>query len=329
MPLKVATELPLQTVTDDNTPVLDADYARSTAVDLPAQEKNHGAVERVIAMIHRRYQEPLTLQDLAAEACYSTFHFTRLFHKKAGMPPGQFLTAVRLYHAKRLLATSEMSIVDVVTSVGYSSVGTFTTRFTNATGVSPSAFRDPSVNRLLALIGPCGVRIPSAATVAAAECRGRRHVETTGAIVGSLQLPSGTDSTELLVGVFDSMAPQSGPVACHTIAASEAIEVYIQNIPVGLWHLVAIGSRRNTSGEHSTDRESALLATTRSPIRVLKDEVVGAPSLRLAPPGPLTPPIATLFGPPPGGRGLGEAVARAKADSELPRLTHRGIASAA
>jgi AraC family transcriptional regulator len=262
------------------------------------QEKNHSAVERVISMIHRNYPDPLTLRDLAAEACYSTFHFTRVFHKDTGLPPGQFLTAVRLYHAKRLLARSDLSIVDVVTSVGYSSVGTFTTRFTNATGVSPSAFRDPSVNRLLALVGPCGLQIPSAATVAAAECSGRRHAESTGAIVGSLQLPSWAESTELLVGVFDSTAPQTAPVACQTIAASEAIEVYIQNVPAGLWHLVAIGRRRGIPA----DQEAALLATTKAPIRVLRDEVAGAPSLQLAPPTRLTAPIATLFGPPPRGR---------------------------
>jgi AraC-like DNA-binding protein len=261
-------------------------------------EKNRSAVQRVVSLIHRRYAEPLTLQELAAEACYSAFHFTRVFHKEAGLAPGQFLTAVRLYHAKRLLAGTDMSIVDVVTSVGYSSVGTFTTRFTHATGVSPSAFRDPAVNRLLALVGPCGLQMPSAATVAAAECSGRRHVESTGAIVGSLQLPDWANATELLVGVFDSTAPQTGPVACHTIAASDAVEVYIQNVPVGLWHLVAIGKRRGVS----TDRDAALLATTQRPIRVCRGEVAGAPVLRLAPPTPLQPPIATLFGPPPSNR---------------------------
>ena len=263
------------------------DYESGSA----AMEKNRSAVQRVVSLIHRRYYEPLTLQDLAAEACYSTFHFTRVFHKEAGLPPRQFLTAVRLYHAKRLLAGTDMSIVDVVTSVGYSSVGTFTTRFTNATGVSPSAFRDPAVNRLLALVGPCGLQLPSAATVAAAECRGRRYADSTGAIVGSLLLP---DRAELLIGVFDSTTPQTGPVACHTIAASDAVEIYIQNVPVGLWHLVAIGRRQGAL----TDRDAALLATTQRPIRVSQGEVVGAPALRLAPPTPLTPPIATLFGPP-------------------------------
>lgn len=260
-----------------------------------AMEKNRSAVQRVVSLIHRRYYEPLTLQDLAAEACYSTFHFTRVFHKEAGLPPRQFLTAVRLYHAKRLLAGTDMSIVDVVTSVGYSSVGTFTTRFTNATGVSPSAFRDPAVNRLLALVGPYGLQVPSAATVAAAECSGRRYAEATGAIVGALQLPDRAHATELLVGVFDNTTPQSGPVACHTIAASETVEVYIQNVPVGLWHLVAIGKRRGAL----SDRDAALMATTQRPIRVCQGEVAGAPALRLAPPTPLTPPIATLFGPPP------------------------------
>lgn len=264
------------------------DYESGTA----AMEKNRSAVQRVVSLIHRRYYEPLTLQDLAAEACYSTFHFTRVFHKEVGLPPRQFLTAVRLYHAKRLLAVTDMSIVDVVTSVGYSSVGTFTTRFTNATGVSPSAFRDPAVNRLLALVGPYGLQVPSAAIVAAAECRGRRYAERTGAIVGSLQLP---DRAELLVGVFDSTTPQSGPVACQTVAASETVEIYIQNVPVGLWHLVVIGRRPGAL----TDRDAALLATTKRPIRVSQGEVAGAPALLLAPPTPLAPPIATLFGPPP------------------------------
>lgn len=264
------------------------DYESGSA----AMEKNRSAVQRVVSLIHRRYYEPLTLQDLAAEACYSTFHFTRVFHKEAGLPPRQFLTAVRLYHAKRLLAGTGMSIVDVVTSVGYSSVGTFTTRFTNATGVSPSAFRDPAVNRLLALVGPCGLQLPSAAMVAAAECRGRRYAESTGAIVGSLQLP---DPAELLVGVFDSTAPQTGPVACHTVAASDTVQVYLQNVPVGLWHLVVIGRRQGAL----SDRDAALLASTQRPIRVVQGELVGTPELRLAPPTPLAPPIATLFGPPP------------------------------
>jgi hypothetical protein len=129
-----------------------------------------------------------------------------------------------------------------------------------------------------------------------AACRcPRRHAESTGAIVGSLQLPDWANTTELLVGVFDSTAPQTGPVACHTIAASEAVEVYIQNLPVGVWHLVAIGKRRGGV----TDRDAALLATTKRPIRVSGGEVAGAPALRLAPPTPLRPPIATLFGPPP------------------------------
>ena len=47
-----------------------------------AMDKNRSAVQRVVSLIHRRYFEPLTLQDLAAEACYSTFHFSGYFIRR-------------------------------------------------------------------------------------------------------------------------------------------------------------------------------------------------------------------------------------------------------
>ena len=289
MAFRASMQVPPRTVADQEfyspNPV---DYESGSATI----DKNRSAVQRVVSLIQRRYYEPLTLQDLAAEACYSTFHFTRVFHKEAGLPPRQFLTAVRLYHAKRLLAGTDMSIVDVVTSVGYSSVGTFTTRFTNATGVSPSAFRDPAVNRLLALVGPCGLQLPSAATVAAAECRDRRYAERTGAIAGSLELP---DRAELLVGVFDSTRrrPARWPATPSPPPARSRSTCRTSRSGCGTWW------RSAGAGMSPTDRDAALLATTERPIRVSEGEVAGAPALRLAPPTPLAPPIATLFGPPP------------------------------
>ncbi len=83
----------------------------------------------------------LTLADMADVACLSPFHFHRRFQHMMGVPPGHFFTALRMDAAKRLLLTTTESAVDVCFAVGYSSPGTFTTRFAHLVGATPSAFR--------------------------------------------------------------------------------------------------------------------------------------------------------------------------------------------
>ncbi len=90
----------------------------------------HQAVQRTIESMHARYSEPITLADLASEVFVSPFYFSRIFAKATGVTPCRYLTAVRLFEAKRLLLTTGMTVSDIVCSVGYSSVGTFTSRFT-------------------------------------------------------------------------------------------------------------------------------------------------------------------------------------------------------
>ena len=87
----------------------------------------HGlAVERVLATMRERLDEDLTLHDMADVAHLSPYHFTRVFRHVTGIPPCEFLTALRLQEAKRLLLTTGLSVTDVCFEVGYSSLGTFT-----------------------------------------------------------------------------------------------------------------------------------------------------------------------------------------------------------
>ena len=104
----------------------------------PAQQQ---AVERVIHAMHDHLNEPLTLQNMADIACLSPNHFHRLFHRIIGIAPGEFLTALRLDAAKRLLLTTSMRVTDVCYEVGYSSLGSFTTRFTELVGLAPRRLR--------------------------------------------------------------------------------------------------------------------------------------------------------------------------------------------
>jgi AraC-like DNA-binding protein len=106
-----------------------------------------------------RYSEPLGVDDMAAAAGLSRAHFSREFRREFGESPHQYLLTRRLERAAWLLRATDRSVADVCFSVGLSSVGSFTTSFSRAFGVSPTAYRasfPPAV--LFARMPACMVR---------------------------------------------------------------------------------------------------------------------------------------------------------------------------
>jgi AraC family transcriptional regulator len=104
-------------------------------------ESHRQAVERVILAMREHLDEFMSLKDMAKIAYISHFQFNRIFHQITGIPPVQFLYALRLNTAKQLLLMTDRSVTDVCYEVGYNSLGTFTTRFTQLVGVSPRRLR--------------------------------------------------------------------------------------------------------------------------------------------------------------------------------------------
>jgi AraC-like DNA-binding protein len=88
-----------------------------------------------------RYFEPLDVDDLARAAGLSRAHFSREFRRAFGESPHAYLLTRRLERAAALLRMTDRSVVDVCFSVGLRSVGSFTTSFTRAYGLSPTAYR--------------------------------------------------------------------------------------------------------------------------------------------------------------------------------------------
>jgi AraC family transcriptional regulator len=101
----------------------------------------NSAVERAIDCMWERYSEPLSLTDIAGSALLSRFHFSRIFREVTGISPGRFLAAVRIYHAKQMLLSTDIKIEEITYAVGYNSLGSFTTRFTASAGIPPGRFR--------------------------------------------------------------------------------------------------------------------------------------------------------------------------------------------
>jgi AraC-like DNA-binding protein len=77
----------------------------------------------------------------ATEAHLSQFHYHRMFSQAFGETPHEFVSRLRIERAKSLLAAENLSVTDICLETGYESLGTFSTRFRSATGMSPMQFR--------------------------------------------------------------------------------------------------------------------------------------------------------------------------------------------
>ncbi len=98
-------------------------------------------LRRVRDRIDREYAQPLDVEALARDAHMSAGHFSREFRRAYGESPYSYLMTRRIERAMALLRRGDLSVTEVCFAVGCSSLGTFSTRFTELAGVSPSAYR--------------------------------------------------------------------------------------------------------------------------------------------------------------------------------------------
>ncbi|MFJ7219526.1 helix-turn-helix transcriptional regulator [Amycolatopsis sp. NPDC098790] len=247
------------------------------------------AVLRAIGSIRERYYEQITLADLAAEVFVSPFHFSRIFAKATGVTPGRFLTAVRLFEAKRLLLTTSLTVSDIVCSVGYSSVGTFTSRFANAVGMTPTQYRDPEVSELLVAVSPHLQRMPALGAVRAAGSGcARTEPVGDGSLSVRLELPVEAVPANVLVGVFADRVPQCGPVAFGGLTAARGGTITLNGVPRGDWTVIAVADQVGGA--------KPVFSVAAEEFR--SSGAAGDPSfvsLAMRPPQPTDPPIAVTL----------------------------------
>ncbi|WP_342644748.1 GyrI-like domain-containing protein [Mucilaginibacter sp. CSA2-8R] len=106
-----------------------------------ANEVYRARINKVIDFIQAHIHEPVSLAQLADVACYSPFHFHRVFTSVTGETVNQFTTRARCEKAARLLRFSKKTISDIALACGYSSAATLTRAFTGYFQVSPGAYR--------------------------------------------------------------------------------------------------------------------------------------------------------------------------------------------
>ncbi|HEX7135638.1 MAG TPA: helix-turn-helix transcriptional regulator [Iamia sp.] len=111
-------------------------------------------LRRVRDRMDREYAQPLDVEALARGEHMSSGHLSRQFKLAYGESPYSYLMTRRIERAKTLLRRGDLSVTDVCFAVGCSSLGTFSTRFTELVGVPPSTYKREAAHEVAGL-PPC------------------------------------------------------------------------------------------------------------------------------------------------------------------------------
>jgi AraC-like DNA-binding protein len=96
---------------------------------------------RAREFIDHCYDHPLSLDQISEKACFSRYHFLRLFRQAFNKTPHQYLIERRMEKAKELLDADELRVTDVCFEVGFQSLGSFSSLFHKYVGHAPIAYR--------------------------------------------------------------------------------------------------------------------------------------------------------------------------------------------
>ncbi|MPY85682.1 MAG: helix-turn-helix domain-containing protein [Actinophytocola sp.] len=125
-----------------------------TSSSAPQRLRDLALLRRVRDRIDREYAEPLNVEALARGVHLSAGHLSREFRRAYGESPYSYLMTRRIERAMALLRRGDLSVTEVCFTVGCSSLGTFSTRFTELVGVPPSVYRREGA-RVTAGMPPC------------------------------------------------------------------------------------------------------------------------------------------------------------------------------
>jgi transcriptional regulator GlxA family with amidase domain len=114
---------------------------------------NLAHLRRARDLMDREYARPLDIAAIARAALMSPAHFSRQFREAYGETPYTYLMTRRIERAKALLRQGDLQVTDVCLAVGCTSLGSFSSRFTELVGESPTAYRSRDHSALVSVPG--------------------------------------------------------------------------------------------------------------------------------------------------------------------------------
>ncbi len=236
----------------------------------------HSSVQRVLAHMQDHLAEKQSSEGLASVGALSRFHFNRVFRQLTGIPPACFFTALRLESAKQLLLTTDASVTEVCMDVGYTSLGTFVSRFTQLVGLSPNGLR-----RMAKLTEGLDLRdfisdlrFPAAAGP--------------GTLTGRIIINTGEFCGVIFVAVYETLLPHARPVRC--LALTRPGEFTFGGLPHGTYVLLAAALPYKVCRGAFLDRGVLLRGASR-PIKVDAARSTSPVLVNLRSTTPFDPPI--------------------------------------
>jgi AraC-like DNA-binding protein len=243
------------------------------------ESNRYAEIDEAIAYIHRNIYDPLPLTQLASHVGYSPYHFTRIFKERIGLSPLYYASSMRLQKAKDLLLRTNLGIRDIGLEIGQQSLGTFTTRFTERVGMTPSQFRNSTLqaeNHLSALqkLDDWQPRLKAISTFATIEGSVQTEMPFSGVI---------------LIGLFARPIPEGFPLY-GTLIPSQG-EFRLRDVKPGTYYLMATSVPWGMQAVDFLLPHSTLRTRSKAPITVQTDSDVPYQQVTLHPPLPDDPPI--------------------------------------
>jgi len=200
----------------------------------PETHKSHRqAILRVLPFMRERLTEEIDLRQLAEVAIMSPYHFLRTFRELTGVPPVRFLGVLRIEVAKRLLIETDESILDICQRVGYTSLGSFSTRFAEVVGLPPGRFRQlgqafyNDLPALMQVVSSCPLAPGAPVLAASVE---RQHPDQV-----------------VFTGLFSTPIPQGRPMSCAVLLERDQRDFRVAAPRSGTAFLFAVAMDADTA----------------------------------------------------------------------------------
>jgi AraC family transcriptional regulator len=238
----------------------------------------NNSVQRALAHMRSHIAEGSRSTEMANVGAMSPFHFSRVFRRTTGIPPIHFLSAIRLELAKRLLLTTKRNVTDVCFEVGYSSLGTFVSRFTELVGMSPNSFRRTVEDMEGIDLRPLCEQFNR---------RGERHLLDRRTVAVRVRLQEKFLGV-IFIAVYPTLLPHGRPLHCGYLTEPGVFKFNPSG--AGTYTVVAAGLEPIVKSISFLDEGIAVRGALRD-VTIVNGLGVGSLELLLGPPTPFDPPI--------------------------------------
>jgi AraC family transcriptional regulator len=242
-------------------------------------ENRSSEIDEIITYIHQHLDEPLSLSRLAGHVAYSPYHFSRVFKEQMGLSPLYYVSSLRLQKAKDLLINTNFNVRDIGLEVGQQSLGTFTTRFTERVGVTPTEFRKSAQQAQSHLSSLQGLHKWPALPL-----QTNQYATIKGTVQASVPFQG-----VILIGLFPKPIPEGLPL--YGTLLSSVGDFCFPNVKQGVYYLMATSVSWGMQPQEYLLTQTTLRTRSKEPIIVKPYSSVPHQQVKLYPPRLDDPPI--------------------------------------